>query len=141
MPTSFELPNGLTVLVSERPGLPVVSANLVVRTGSDANPADKPGLANFTAAMLDEGHGDAIALQIADEVAQLGGIAHAPDRRWTRRRSSASSLQRTFPQMLDLLADVVLRPSFPAEEVERQRASRLASWCSSARTPTRWPAR
>ena len=54
-PTSFTLPNGLTVLYARRTGVPVVSANLVVRTGSDANPADMPGLANFTAAMLDEG--------------------------------------------------------------------------------------
>ena len=63
-PTSFQLPNGLTVLVNERPGLPIVSASLVVKTGSDANPADKPGLANFTAAMLDEG--TAIAVGAAD---------------------------------------------------------------------------
>ena len=65
-------PNGLTVLVNERRGLPIVSASLVVKTGSGANPADKPGLANFTAAMLDEGTATRNALQIADEVAQLG---------------------------------------------------------------------
>jgi zinc protease len=39
---------------------------------------------------------------------------------------SAGSLARTFPQMLDLLVDVVRRPSFPEAEMERQRASRLA---------------
>ena len=61
------------MLVNERPGLPIVSASLVVKTGSGANPADKPGLANFTAAMLDEGTATRNALQIADEVAQLGG--------------------------------------------------------------------
>ena len=47
-------------------------ANLVVRTGSDANPLDKPGLANFTAAMLDEGTATRNALQIADQLAQIG---------------------------------------------------------------------
>jgi zinc protease len=67
------LPNGLTLLLNERKGLPVVSANLVLKTGSDANPLDKPGLANFVAAMLDEGTTTRNALQIADEVAQLGG--------------------------------------------------------------------
>src|SRR5262249_6384497 len=54
VPASFQLANGLTVLVNERPGLPVVSAQLVVKTGSGANPPDRPGLANFTAAMIDE---------------------------------------------------------------------------------------
>ncbi|MQA30595.1 MAG: insulinase family protein [Luteitalea sp.] len=125
-PTSFQLPNGLTVLVNERPGLPIVSANLVVKTGSGANPAAKPGLANFAAAMLDEGAGSRSALQIADEVARLGGSLTTGST-MDASQASASSLQRTFPQMLDLLADVVRRPSFPAEELERQKASRLAS--------------
>ena len=53
--TSFTLSNGLTVLVNGRPGLPIISASLVLKTGSGANPAGKPGLANFTAAMIDEG--------------------------------------------------------------------------------------
>ena len=40
---------------------------------------------------------------------------------------TVSSLQKTFPQLFELLADVVRRPGFPADEIERQRASRLAS--------------
>jgi zinc protease len=126
VPASFQLPNGLTVLVNERPGLPIVSAQLVVKTGSGANPADKPGLANFTAATMDEGTSSRNALQIADEVAQFGGLL-TTNSTMDASQASVSSLQRTFPQMLELLADVVRRPSFPAEEVERQRASRLAS--------------
>ena len=125
-PTSFQLPNGLTVLVNERPGLPIVSANLVVKTGSGANPGDKPGLANFTAVMLDEGAGARSALQIADEVARLGGSLTTGST-MDASQASASSLRRTFPQMLDLLADVARRPTFPQEELERQRVSRLAS--------------
>ena len=54
-PASATLSNGLTLILSERRGLPIVAANLVLRTGSDANPLDKPGMANFVAAMLDEG--------------------------------------------------------------------------------------
>ena len=112
--------------MNERPGLPILSANVVVKTGSGANPADKPGLANFTAAMLDEGTASRNALQIADEVAGLGGSLTTGST-MDASQASASSLRRTFPQMLDLLADVVRHPSFPADEIERQRASRLAS--------------
>jgi zinc protease len=125
-PSSFQLANGLTVLVNERPGLPFVSASLVVKTGSGANPVGKPGLASFTAAMLDEGTAKRSALQIADEVAQLGGSL-ATTSSMDASQVIASSLRRTFPALVDILADVVRHPSFPGDEVERQRASRLAS--------------
>jgi zinc protease len=134
-PRSFQLPNGFTVLVSERPGLPLVSASLVVRTGSGANPLDRPGLANFTAAMLDEGTASRTALQIADEVARLGGSLTTTST-MDASQVMVASLRRNFPAMLDLLADVVRRPAFPAEEVERQRASRLASLVQQRENPS-----
>lgn len=126
LPTSFHLPNGLTVIVNQRPGLPVVSASLVLKTGSDANPPARPGLANFTAAMLDQGTTTRSALQIADEVARLGGTLTAGST-LDSMQVTAGSLKRTFPSILDLVRDVVRRPSFPAGEIERQRASRLAA--------------
>ncbi len=126
VPTKVTMPNGLTVLLSERSGLPIVSAGLIVKTGSGANPAGKPGLANFTAAMLDEGTESKNALQIADEAAQLGGSLSTAST-MDASQVNAGSLKRTFPQMLALMADVVRRPAFPQEEIERQRASRLAS--------------
>ena len=126
VPASFQLANGLTVLLSERSGLPVVSANLVVRTGSGANPADKPGLANFTAAMLDEGTASRTALMIADQVAQLGA-ALTTSSNMDSTQINGSSLRRNFPALLDILADVARHPGFPDEEVTRQRASRLGN--------------
>lgn len=134
VPTSFELPNGLTVLVSERKGLPIVSASLVVRTGSGANPTDKPGLANFTAAMLDEGTASRTALQIADEVARLGGSLNTTST-MDASQVTASSLRRTFPDLLEMIADVIRRPSFPVEEIDRQRASRLAMLVQQRENP------
>jgi zinc protease len=125
VPASFTLANGMTVLLNDRPGIPFVSATLVVKTGSGANPPGKPGLASFTAAMIDEGTTTRSALQIANEVAQIGGTLTTTSSA-DSMQASASSLARNFPQMLTLLADVVRRPSFPADEVERQRASRLA---------------
>src|SRR5688572_12433113 len=125
-PVSETLPNGLTLILNERRGLPVVAANLVLRTGSDANPLDKPGLANFTAAMLDEGTATRSALQIADEIAQVGaslGISSSMD----ATTLAVRSLSKNFAGTVDVLADVTLRPSFPAQEIERQRASRLAA--------------
>jgi zinc protease len=134
VPASFELPNGLTVLVSERRGLPIVSASLVVKTGSGANPVGQPGLANFTAAMLDEGTASRNALQLADEVARLGGSLTTQST-MDATQVSASSLRRTFPELLDIVADVTRRPSFPADEIDRQRASRLASLVQQRENP------
>ena len=123
-PASAVLPNGLTLILSERRGLPIVAANLVVKTGSDANPVDRPGLANFVAAMLDEGTATRDALQIADEVARLGASLTTGST-MDATTVSARSLKKNFATMLTLVADVTLKPSFPAEEIDRQRASRL----------------
>jgi zinc protease len=123
-PTTATLPNGLTLILSEKHEVPIVAANLVFRGGSDSNPADKAGLANFTAAMLDEGTASRNALAIADELARLGaslGTGSSMD----AMTVSARSLAKNFPATLDLVADVTLRPAFPAEEIERQRAQRL----------------
>ena len=134
VPGSFQLANGLTVLVNERPGLPIVSASLVVKTGSGANPADRPGLANFTAAMLDEGTESRSALQIADEVAFQGAFLTTGST-MDATQVSGGALRRTFPALLDLMADIARRPTFPAEEVDRQRASRLASLLQQRENP------
>jgi zinc protease len=124
-PASAQLANGLTLIVSEERNVPMVSMQLVIGTGSDANPINRPGLANLTAAMLDEGTTTRAALEIADEVAGLGaqlGTGSSMDETFI----SARSLGTNFPALLDLVAEVALRPSFPAEELERQRASRSA---------------
>jgi zinc protease len=124
-PVSATLANGLTLILSERHDVPIVSSSVVIRTGGDANPLDTPGLASFTASMLDQGTTTKNALQIADEVARLGaslGASSVTD----SSSVDARSLSSNFPATLTLLADVVLHPSFPAEEVERLRARRLA---------------
>jgi zinc protease len=123
-PVSATLPNGLTLILSERRGLPIVSANLVFRTGSGANPADKPGLANFMSAMLDQGTATRTAPQIADELARLGASLTTSST-MDATTVSARSLSKNLAATLDLVADVALRPAFPAMEIDRQRAQRL----------------
>jgi zinc protease len=133
-PVSFRLANGLTVVLSERPGPPLVAAALVVKTGSDANPPDRPGLANFAVAMLDEGTSARSALQLADELAQIGATLE------TESTVDASQvrvrvLKRHVARAFDILADVVRRPAFPPEEVERQRGQRLTQLVQQRENP------
>jgi zinc protease len=134
-PTSFRLANGLTVIFHERPGMPVVAADLVIKTGGDANPADRPGLANFTSAMLDQGTQSRNALQIADDVAQLGASLAATSSK-DSTIVSVGSLRKNFPAALNLLADIALRPNFPQAEVDRQRTSRQARLVEQRQVPS-----
>jgi zinc protease len=123
VPASFKLANGLTVLLVEQHHLPIVSANLVVLSGSDANPVDKPGVASFTAQMLPEGTGRRSSNQIADDAAQIGSEI---------RESSASdqssvsirTLKPNVDEAFNLLSDVVLHPKFDPAEIERIRKIR-----------------
>jgi zinc protease len=131
---SFQLGNGLTVIFVEQNTVPFVSANLVVRTGSDASPVGKAGLANFSVSMLNQGTTTRTAPQLADDAAQIGatlGVNSTMD----SSTVSIASLSRNFPTALGMLADVALRPSFPAEEVDV--ALRLANLGGSERTG-RW---
>lgn len=121
---TFTLGNGLTVIHNFNPALPLVAAELVVRSGSGANPAGQPGLASFTAHMLEEGTTSRSAPQIADELAQLGAFM-ATGSTADASVVSVMSLKANFNQSLDVLADMVRHPAFPAEEVERSRSSRL----------------
>jgi zinc protease len=121
---AFKLGNGLTVIHHYNPALPLVSADLVIKSGSDANPPALPGLAGFTAQMLTEGTATRSAPRIADEIAQLGAFL---DTGSSTGASSVSllSLRANFGAALAVLADVVQHAAFPTAEVERQRASRL----------------
>jgi zinc protease len=95
---------------------------------------EKPGLASFTAALLDQGTATRTAPQLADEIAQIGASLNTGTSR-DASTISTGSLSRNFPAALSLLADVALRPSFPAEEVERVRARRLADLVEQRANP------
>jgi len=126
VPQQFKLSNGLEVYYNERPGLPLVAATLVFRRGSGANPIDRPGLASFTARMLQQGTETRSALQIADRAADLGttvGTRATVD----ASRVGSACLTPNFPEVLQLMADLALHPSFPDAEIKRVRSERLAA--------------
>jgi zinc protease len=124
VPRSFKLSNGLTVMFAEQHTLPVLSASLVVLSGSERNPADKPGLASFTADMLDEGTNKRSTLQIADDVAQIGATLQTSS---TSDQSTVATrvLKKNADAAFDLMSDVALNPSFTEKEIERVRKTRL----------------
>ncbi len=119
-PQSFVLANGLKVLYLQRPNLPIVSAQLVVDAGRAAGDPALPGVSDFTAAMLEEGTASRTSQQLSDELDRLGaGYASQTLRDVTSLEIDA--LARNFPDALALLADMAQHPTFPADEIERQR--------------------
>jgi zinc protease len=120
---SFQLTNGLTVLLVEQHQLPIVVAHLLVLNGSDANPIDQPGLASFTSEMLPEGTQRRSSSQIADDAAQIGASLRA----LTVSDDSIVDIRILKPNIdaaLDLLSDVTLHPKFDPAEIERIRKLR-----------------
>jgi zinc protease len=119
LPTAHEtiLPNGLTVIVVEDSRLPLVSYRLALRTGDAHDPSDLPGLMDMLTGLLTEGTQSRTSREIADEVARLGATLQAGANS-DYATVAASSLATYCDQILELLADVALRPVFPANEVE-----------------------
>ena len=126
VPTHFTLPNGLQVYLLERHSLPVIAANLVVLAGSETNPTDRPGLAAFTADMLDEGTTTRPALKLSEDVDRIGAeLATASTSDYST--ATIRSLKRNADGALELLADVALQPAFSEAEIERTRKQRLTA--------------
>ena len=114
------LPNGLQLAVVEMHKVPVVDVGLLVRAGAARDPRDMPGLATFTAGMLDEGAGGRGSLEIAEQVDHLGASLGAFAGLETATIWLHATKARLEPA-LDLMADVALRPAFADSEVVRQR--------------------
>ncbi len=120
------LPNGLRLLIVEHHELPLATFNLVVRSGASQNPVGRPGTADFTASMLREGAGTRSTLDIADQMAFLGAVL-STNAGWDASTVFLHTPTAQLDSALALFADIALRPTFPAEEMERMRGRRLTS--------------
>lgn len=119
-PVVRTLDNGLRVIVAHRRGLPLVTAELIVRSGTEADPAALAGLADLTATLLTKGTATRTAPQIAEDAEVLGGQLDS-GAGWDR---SFVAMTVTRPQVaaaLELIADVTRRPRFTTAELERAR--------------------
>lgn len=124
VPNKFNLPNGLSVYLVEKHNLPVVAANVILLSGGDRNPLDQPGLASFTAEMLDEGTSKRSSLEIAADSDQIGAslsTGSSTDMSFIAMRT----LKRNIDEAFELISDILLNPVFSPDEIERVRNDRL----------------
>jgi zinc protease len=122
LPEESTLSNGLRVVVVEQRRLPLVSFRLAFRVGDASDPLDLPGLTDVMTDMLVEGTESRTSRQIAEEVARYGATltAGASSDYLT---VAASSLSTYADSVLELLADVTLRPTFPESELALAKAN------------------
>jgi zinc protease len=123
-PHEKTLANGLRVVVVERPGLPLVSAELLLLSGAEADPPQFAGLAQFTAALLTQGTETRTATQIAQEVEALGASLKA-EADFDSTVVGLTTLSGQVEPACALLADVTRHPKFAPEEIERLRKQTL----------------
>jgi zinc protease len=118
------LSNGLTLITVSVPGRPLISATLLLRNGAVDEPPAKAGSTVLAARAMSEGteRYDAIALVEASE--RLGASLHA-ETSWDGMSAGADVPAERLEPALELVAEVVGRPTFPASEVERLREERL----------------
>jgi len=128
------LANGVPVWVIEQHRVPLVQVNVILRGGSSLDRAGRFGMASLVASMLDEGAGTRSALELADAVEYLGAdlsTSSSFDYSAVRLSTPARNLSAALP----LLADVVLRPTFPTSEMDRLKKERLTSLLQAQDNP------
>ncbi|HEY2460353.1 MAG TPA: pitrilysin family protein [Candidatus Acidoferrum sp.] len=112
------LKNGLTVLLLEKHGVPMVDVSVIVKTGSAADPAGKEGLASVTAGLLRKGSKDRTAQQFSADLDFIGGTFEAgAGADFTS--VSTEFLTKDTARGLELFADAFLHPTFPQDETDK----------------------
>ncbi|MEO6463648.1 MAG: pitrilysin family protein [Candidatus Eisenbacteria bacterium] len=120
-----QLRNGMKVLILEDDRLPLVHYRFMVRVGAADEPAEKAGVANLTLQTLRQGAGVLDAKAISERLDGLGADYGAVATR-DYCAITAQFLAKDWMGGLELLAGIVREPTFPKEEVERQRSQVLA---------------
>jgi zinc protease len=115
------LPNGIVLLVAERPAVPIVAVRVLTRAGAVFDPPDRAGLANLTGALLTRGTAKRTGPEVDSAIEFVGGSLNAG----AGRDSLVVSLtvqKKDLPLGLDLVSEVVLSPAFPPAELTRKVA-------------------
>src|SRR6266446_4659314 len=131
---SHVLENGLKVLLVENPSIPTVSLNASVMTGARYDPEPKAGLALMASRLLDEGTENRTSLEIADAIESVGGAIES-DGSFERIMATAGVLKKDVDLGLELLSDLLIRPIFPQEFVDKEKERTLAEIVSAQDRP------
>lgn len=133
-PVETTMKNGLRVIAIERSEIPLITAQLLVKNGGEVDPPQLAGVAKITASLLTEGTQTRTAPQIAEAIEALGGVIES-DARWDASIATINVMSSRIEPAMEILADVVRRPVFKEEEIERQRQQGLDQLRVALRQP------
>ena len=114
------LPNGLRIVTEHMPGLQSASIGIWVMAGGRHERPEQNGIAHFLEHMAFKGTAKRSALQIAEEIEDVGGYINA----YTSKEMTAyyaRCLVADVPLALDVISDIVLNPVFDPKEIETER--------------------
>ncbi len=120
------LPNGLQVVAVPHHEQPSVSFRMIVKAGAVQEPADRPGVASFVAALLDQGTSSKSASEIADLIDSAGGLIGVGSGNELTFLQGAVVKDRT-DVALGLMSDIVRNPAFPEQEITLQKQQAMSS--------------
>ena len=133
-PKETKLANGLRVIVVERPGLPLLAAEVLVRSGAEVDEKDFAGTASMTGSLLTRGTETMTAPQIATAIESLGGTIDS-GAHWEASRATIVVMSDKAEPALRILSDVVLHPTFKQEEIDRLKNQTLDGLRVALRQP------
>ncbi|HDS00851.1 MAG TPA: insulinase family protein [candidate division Zixibacteria bacterium] len=129
------LDNGLDVYVIEQHEVPVVSMRLVVRGGTLYETEETIGIANLTSSLLRKGTTNRTADEISEEIDFIGGSLGAGAGN-DAIYATCKVLSKHLDKGMELLADIMINPIFPEEEIEKQKDQFLGSIMQNKSDPT-----
>jgi zinc protease len=132
-PVEKNLANGLRVIVVPRTGMPLVSAQLLIKSGGEVDPVDLSGVADLTASLLTRGTSTRSATQIAESIEALGGSLNS-GAGWDSSAITTNVMSPRIGPALAMMSDVARNPSFKDEEIERLRRQTLSGLRSQLAT-------
>src|SRR5262245_57289082 len=119
-PFVTKLANGLGVILIEDKRLPLINFRLAFRSGDANDPAEFPGLSDMMSHLLTEGTETRTSRQLAEEIERIGAtLSVGSTSDFTT--IAASGLSVFAEEILELVGDVTLRPTFPQNEVDLAR--------------------
>ncbi|MDQ4122109.1 MAG: insulinase family protein [Acidobacteriota bacterium] len=126
IPQPFEktLKNGLRVIVVQTKNVPLVTAELIIKSGGEVDPKNLPGAADMTAELLTKGTRTRTASKIAEEIEFIGGTIEA-GADWDYSSIAVRALSDKIDKAMAIMADVALNPVFSPAEITRYKTQLL----------------
>ena len=125
-----QLDNGITLVLRGNPNNPTVNLSGIIPAGAINDPADRSGLTNLTVGMLSNGTTEHSKSELA-QIMEGSGISLGFSSSRESFGFSGRSLSEDFGLLLDMLAEQLLKPAFPANELEISRQQVLAGLLDS----------